>query len=109
MPTKKFSALADLPVTSSPKKKSFDHPLDDVGQEQIAAVTGRKGGGGGSVRKTIFLSPQLIADVDAEAEAEYGHGQKMQFWQWLVEEGWRQYQAGERPKVAEERVVRKLR
>lgn len=37
-------------------------------------VTGRKGGSGGSVRKTIFLSPQLIAEVDAEAEAEYGRG-----------------------------------
>lgn len=63
----------------------------------------------GRKRKTIFLPPELVDEIDATAKSE--GVQLMDFYHWLINEGWKAYLEGRvEPEVTEiTRVVRGLR
>ncbi|RMG94934.1 MAG: hypothetical protein D6706_13000 [Chloroflexi bacterium] len=109
MARKKFNLIPDDEVGPSPprkKKAAFDNPLEQTrsGRRKAARVAGRKTDAAGRIRKTIFLDPVTIDEIEAIAEAE-GY-RKMDFYEWLVLVGLQQFDRGMRPQVVDEPVVK---
>lgn len=91
-----------------PRKKEFDNPLEQTptGRRKAARVTGLNTDAAGRVRKTIFLDPTTINEIeDIVSEAGYS---KMDFYEWLILVGMQQFDRGIRPEV-EGRPVTKTR
>lgn len=109
MARKKFNLVPDDEAKPSPsrnKKPTFDNPLEQTrsGRRKASRVAGRSTDATGRVRKTIFLDPATIDEIDGLAEAE-GYG-KMDFYEWLVLMGLQQFDSGIRPQVLDEPVVK---
>lgn len=92
---------------SSSKKMEADLVRPGVTQREVSAAKGEKLIKGRK-RKTIFLPPELIEEIDAAAKEE--GVQLMDFYHWVVTEGWKRYREGEiQPNVTEVvQVVRGL-
>ena len=106
MAKKKFdlddSFLDDLPAKPAvARKKQFDDPLGGMGETAVSRASGQSTDAKGRVRKTIFLPPDLIWEVEQAIKQE-GYRSKMDFWHWLLAEGWNNYRDGQRPGLAEE-------
>lgn len=109
MARKKFDLGIDDTQSSPPPKKKknlFDNPLEQTrsGRQKASKVAGRNTDASGRVRKTIFLDPVTINEIEALA-ADEGYG-KMDFYEWLVLMGLQQFDAGVRPEVEDEPVVK---
>lgn len=109
MAKKKFDlGLDDQNYTQPPKKKKelFGNPLEQTrtGRKKAAKVTGQKTDASGRVRKTIFLDPLTIEDIE-DLAASHGYG-KMDFYEWLILTGLQQFDAGVRPEVEGQPVVK---
>lgn len=109
MARKKFDLGIDASrTTPSPKKKKnlFDNPLEQTrsGRQKASKVAGRNTDAAGRVRKTIFLDPVTIDEIEAMA-AEEGYG-KMDFYEWLVLMGLQQFDSGVRPEVEGQPTVK---
>lgn len=109
MAKKKFDLGISEELRSQPPKKKrelFDNPLEQTrsGRQKAAKVAGRKTDASGRVRKTIFLDPMTIDEIDEFASAE-GYG-KMDFYEWLVLTGLQQFDKGVRPEVEGQPIVR---
>ncbi len=92
---------------SSGKKLESNLIRKGVSRKKVAEAKGAKLIKGRK-RKTIFLPPELIEEIDAAAKQE--GVQLMDFYHWLVTEAWKAYGDGEiRPSVTEViQVVRGL-
>lgn len=109
MARKKFDLGIDDTQSAPPAKKKknlFDNPLEQTrsGRQKASKVAGRNTDAAGRVRKTIFLDPVTINEIEALA-ADEGYG-KMDFYEWLVLVGLQQFDAGVRPEVEDEPVVK---
>lgn len=109
MARKKFDlGIDEARATPPPKKKKnlFDNPLEQTrsGRQKASKVAGRNTDAAGRVRKTIFLDPMTIDEIEAVA-AEEGYG-KMDFYEWLVLMGMEQFDKGVRPEVEGQPVVK---
>ena len=101
--TKKFTddefmgTLEDVsqPATKG-KKGRFSDPMQGVSSATVAKAAGKNTDPRGRIRKTIFLPPETIAEIDDTAKRD-GYGSKMDFSHWLIKEGWAAYQNGKRP------------
>jgi hypothetical protein len=107
MARKKFNLGFDDTTSQPPRKKkgAFDNPLEQTqsGRRKASKVAGRKTDASGRIRKTIFLAPVTIDEIENIA-ADEGYG-KMDFYEWLVLVGLQQFGRGVRPEV-EEPVVK---
>jgi hypothetical protein len=89
-----------LPAPSSGKKKKFATGMDSVPVADTMKATGKgKQIVGGRKRKTIFLPPDVINKLDTEAKRL--KMAKMDWYEWLVAQGWKAYQNGARPEYEE--------
>lgn len=109
MARKKFDlGIDDGQRSAQPKKKKefFDNPLEQTraGRQKASKVAGRKTDATGRIRKTIFLDPVTIDEIEAVA-AEEGYG-KMDFYEWLILVGFQQFDKGIRPEVEGQPVVK---
>ncbi|MCB0000261.1 MAG: hypothetical protein KDE56_31065 [Anaerolineales bacterium] len=109
MARKKFDLGVDESrSTPSPKNKKslFHNPLEQtsLGRQKAAKVAGRNTDAAGRIRKTIFLDPITIDEIDRLA-AEEGYG-KMDFYEWLILMGLQQFDGGVRPTVEDNPVVK---
>ncbi len=110
MAKKKFDlGVAGESRSQPPKRKKrglFDNPLEQSrsGRQKAAKVAGRKTDASGRVRKTIFLDPMTIDEIEEFASLE-GYG-KMDFYEWLVLTGLEQFDKGVRPRVEDPPVVK---
>ena len=109
MARKKFDlGLDESRAAPAPKKKKnrFDNPLEQTrsGRQKASKVAGRNTDAAGRIRKTIFLDPVTIDEIEAVA-AEEGYG-KMDFYEWLVLMGMEQFDRGVRPEVEGQPVVK---
>jgi hypothetical protein len=109
MAKKKFDlGIADETRSHAPRKKkgSFDNALEQTpsGRRKASKVAGRKTDASGRVRKTIFLDPVTIDEIEDLAAAE-GYG-KMDFYEWLMLMGLQQFDRGIRPEVEDEPIVK---
>lgn len=109
MARKKFNLGADeSPSAPAPKNKKnlFNNPLEQtrLGRQKAAKVAGRNSDAAGRIRKTIFLDPVTIDEID-RLGAEEGYG-KMDFYEWLILMGLQQFDKGVRPAVEDAPVVR---
>ena len=109
MAKKKFDFVVTEETTSQPprkKKGSFDNPLEQThsGRQKASKVAGRKTDASGRVRKTIFLDPVTIAEIERIVTSD-GYG-KMDFYEWLVLMGLQQFDRGIRPEVEDEPIVK---
>ena len=88
------------------KKDFFDNPLEQTrsGRQKASKVAGRKTDASGRVRKTIFLDPVTIDEIEELAGLE-GYG-KMDFYEWLVLTGLQQFDEGVRPEVEGQPIVK---
>lgn len=99
MAKKKFDlGISDIP-SRPPKKKEFDNPLEQTstGRRKAAKVTGLNTDATGRVRKTIFLEPTTINEIE-DVASEHGYS-KMDFYEWLILVGMQQFDQGTRPEV----------
>lgn len=109
MARKKFE-LGDpegIPLSPPKKKKElFDNPLEQTrsGRQKASKVAGRKTDALGRVRKTIYLDPTTLDDIEALVESE-GYG-KMDFFEWLILMGIQQFEKGVRPEIEDKPVVK---
>lgn len=108
MARKKFNlepAAESSPAPPKKKKGLFDNPLEQTrsGRRKAAKVAGRKTDAAGRIRKTIFLDPVTIDEIEELAASE-GYG-KMDFYEWLILVGLQQFDKGLRPEVEDEPVV----
>ncbi|MCA9935855.1 MAG: hypothetical protein KC415_18095 [Anaerolineales bacterium] len=108
MARKKFNLQQTEETPPSPPRKkrgAFDNVLEQTrsGRRKAAKVAGRKIDAAGRIRKTIFLDPATIDEIEDLAAAE-GYG-KMDFYEWLVLVGLQQFDKGIRPEVEDEPVV----
>lgn len=100
--------FADLP-DRLPKEKSFGNMLaQGTSKQQVDSAKGNKVVGDRK-RKTIYLPPELIENIDFEAK-EQGFP-IMDFYHWLVNESWQAYKDGSlQAKMTEQvRVIRGLK
>ncbi len=109
MARKKFDlGMAEEAPAQSPRKKKglFENPLEQTrsGRQKASKVAGRKTDATGRVRKTIFLDPTTIDEIDTLSDA-HGYG-KMDFYEWLILIGLQQFDKGVRPEVENEPVVK---
>jgi len=109
MARKKFDlGLTENSLSQPPRKKKgvFDNPLEQTqsGRRKASKVAGRKTDASGRIRKTIFLAPLTINQIENLAATE-GYG-KMDFYEWLVLVGVQQFDQGVRPEVEEPPVVK---
>ena len=109
MAKKKFDlGITDERRSRAPKKKKnlFDNPLEQTrsGRQKASKVAGRKTDASGRVRKTIFLDPMTIDEIEVFAASE-GYG-KMDFYEWLILMGLQQFDKGIRPEVEGQPVVK---
>ncbi|MFZ1398769.1 MAG: hypothetical protein WAS33_17820 [Candidatus Promineifilaceae bacterium] len=109
MARKKFDLGIDEELRSAqPRKKKdlFDNPLEQTrsGRQKASKVAGRKTDAAGRIRKTIFLDPVTIDELEAVAATE-GYG-KMDFYEWLILVGFQQFDKGVRPEVEGQPVVK---
>jgi hypothetical protein len=109
MARKKFDLgiSEDAPAQSPRKKKElFENPLEQTrsGRQKASKVAGRQTDATGRVRKTIFLDPTTIDEVETLSDT-HGYG-KMDFYEWLVLIGLQQFGRGLRPEVEDEPVVK---
>jgi hypothetical protein len=91
---------------SRKKKDLFDNPLEQTrsGRKKAAKVAGRKTDAMGRIRKTIYMDPATIGDIEAIADSE-GYG-KMDFYEWLLLMGLQQFEQGVRPEIEDKPVVK---
>lgn len=109
MAKKKFDLGLPEEIYSPPPRKKkgiFDNPLEQTrsGRQKASRVAGRKTDALGRVRKTIFLDPVTIDEIEESAAAE-GYG-KMDFYEWLVLTGLQQFDMGVRPELEGQPVVK---
>jgi len=109
MARKKFDlGISEGTPAQPPRKKKelFENPLEQTrsGRQKASKVAGRKTDAAGRVRKTIFLDPTTIDEIEALSDSN-GYG-KMDFYEWLVLIGLQQFDRGLRPEVEDEPVVR---
>lgn len=109
MARKKFNLGVDEEHHSPPRRKKkdlFDNPLEQTrsGRQKASKVAGRKTDASGRIRKTIFLDPVTIDEIEAVA-ADEGYG-KMDFYEWLILMGFQQFDQGIRPEVEGQPVVK---
>ena len=109
MAKKKFDlGIAEEAQTQTPRKKKdlFDNPLEQtrLGRQKASRVAGRKTDGSGRIRKTIFLDPVTIDEIEGAAASE-GFG-KMDFYEWLILMGLQQFDDGVRPEVEGQPIVK---
>lgn len=109
MAKKKFDLGIDEARPAPPPKKKkelFDNPLEQTrsGRQKASKVAGRNTDAAGRIRKTIFLDPLTIDEIEAVA-LEGGYS-KMDFYEWLVLMGLQQFDSGIRPKVESQPVVK---
>jgi len=109
MARKKFDlGLPKDTLSQPPRKKKgfFDNPLEQTrsGRRKASKVAGRKTDASGRIRKTIFLTPITMDEIENLAAAE-GYG-KMDFYEWLVLVGLQQFDQGMRPEVEDQPVVK---
>jgi hypothetical protein len=109
MAKKKFDlGISGEAAQQPPKKKkdSFDNPLEQTqsGRQKAAKVAGRKTDAAGRIRKTIFLDPITIDEIENLAGSG-GYG-KMDFYEWLVLMGLQQFDEGVRPEVEGQPIVK---
>ncbi len=109
MAKKKFDlGISEETRFQLPKKKKdlFDNPLEQTraGRQKASKVAGRKTDASGRVRKTIFLDPITINEIEDLAASE-GYG-KMDFYEWLILMGVQQFDKGVRPEVEGQPIVR---
>ena len=76
--------------------KNFLDDLDFIPQTEVATASGKKLDTHGRVRKTIFLPPDLIADIESAFERD-GYTRLMDFYHWIMIQGWEAYTEGKRP------------
>lgn len=88
--------MDDLPVQPTSRKKDFDDPLAGTSARDVSQASGRKTDAKGRIRKTIFLPPDMIWEIDQTIEAE-GYTSKMDFYHWLIVRGWQAWKDGVRP------------
>lgn len=74
----------------------FSDPMDGASSNAVSKVSGKNTDPRGRVRKTIFLPPELIWEIDNTSKRD-GYASKMDFYHWLVTVGWAAYQDGKRP------------
>lgn len=108
MARKKFDLGIDGEQTAPPprQKKVFDNPLEQnrSGRQKAAKIAGRHTDAAGRIRKTIFLDPITIDEIEAIAvEESYG---KMDFYEWLILIGMEQFGKGVRPEVEGQPVIK---
>lgn len=104
--TKRSSALQTTPPPSSDRRRNKPKGklrTESVSKEQVSAAKGRKLIGG-RIRKTIYLPPDLIDEIDAEAQ---GVGVS-DFYHFLVASAWNLYKRGEIDLEYTEEVVKKV-
>ncbi len=110
MAKKKFDlGVNEERLSQPPKRKKkglFDNPLEQSrsGRQKASKVAGRKTDASGRVRKTIFLDPMTIDEIEEFASLE-GYG-KMDFYEWLVLTGLQQFDGGVQPRVEGQPVVK---
>ncbi|MFO7684105.1 MAG: hypothetical protein R6X34_29075 [Chloroflexota bacterium] len=109
MARKKFDlGISDEASAQPPRKKKdlFENPLEQTrsGRQKASKVAGRQTDASGRIRKTIFLDPTTIDEIEALSDAK-GYG-KMDFYEWLILMGLQQFDKGVRPEVEDEPVVR---
>lgn len=109
MARKKFDLGIDAARSTPPPKKKkelFENPLEQTrsGRQKAAKVAGRNTDAAGRIRKTIYLAPVTIDEIE-EMAAEEGYG-KMDFYEWLILMGLQQFDKGVRPQVEGEPVVK---
>lgn len=102
MARKKFELGIDepRPLTTPKKRKDlFENPLEQTrsGRQKASKVAGRNTDAVGRIRKTIFLDPVTIDEIEATVNAE-GYG-KMDFYEWLILMGLQQFENGVRPQT----------
>ena len=91
-----MNTLEDVSQPAKGKKGRFSDPMQGVSSATVAKASGKNTDPRGRVRKTIFLPPETIAEIDDTVKRD-GYGSKMDFYHWLVAEGWAAYQNGKRP------------
>ena len=109
MAKKKFDfGIAEETQTQPSRKKKdlFDNPLEQIrlGRQKASRVAGRKTDGSGRIRKTIFLDPIAIDEIEKVAASE-GFG-KMDFYEWLILIGLQQFDEGVRPEVESQPIIK---
>ncbi len=109
MAKKKFDLGFNEETRSPPPKKKkdlFENPLEQTrsGRQKASKVAGRNTDASGRVRKTIFLDPLTIREIE-DLAATGGYG-KMDFYEWLVLMGLQQFDEGVRPEVEGQPVVK---
>jgi hypothetical protein len=109
MAKKKFDLGITEETRSQPSRKKrdlFSNPLEQTrsGRQKASKVAGRNTDALGRVRKTIFLDPVTIDEIEEIAAAE-GYG-KMDFYEWLMLTGMEQFDKGMRPEVEGPPVVK---
>lgn len=77
------------------KRPSYDNPLDGVSAKKTARAINDTTMAGEEKRKTIYLPPAMIEQLDNLA-AQEGVSIK-DFYRWLLEVGYEAYLAGDRP------------
>jgi hypothetical protein len=111
--SKKFDLndfMDELPDIPAVKKKSgsFDDPLGGLDATSVTRVTGQNTDAKGRVRKTIFLPPDLIWRIEEAAKRE-GYTRLMDFYHWLMAEGWAQWEGGKRPEAESVTTTREIK
>lgn len=109
MARKKFNlgVSTDAPTSASKKKRDlFENPLEQTqsGRKKASRITGRKTDAAGRVRKTIFLEPTSINEIE-DLASQHGYS-KMDFYEWLILMGLDQFLDGIRPEIEARSVVR---
>ena len=109
MARKKFDLGISEEITPQlPKKKKdlFENPLEQTrsGRQKASKIAGRKTDALGRVRKTIYLDPTTIDNIETQIDAE-GYG-KMDFYEWLMLMGLQQFENGVRPEIEDRPVVK---
>lgn len=109
MARKKFDLVTPEEIAPPPprrKKELFENPLEQTrsGRQKASKVAGRKTDAAGRVRKTIFLDPTTIDEIEALSDSG-GYG-KMDFYEWLILIGLQQFDRGLRPEIEDAPVVR---
>lgn len=111
MAKKNFSLLNDLPGNNKPvpstRRKSFDNALDGLNQEQVQQVTHDKSLVRGRRRKTIFLTDNILMEIEQIISQE-GYS-VMDFYEWLVSKGIEQYRQGVRPEFVTEITTKRIK
>lgn len=104
--TKRPSAPQTTPPPSIDRRRNKPKGklrTESVSKDQVSAAKGRKLISG-RIRKTIYLPPDLIDEIDAEAQ---GVGVS-DFYHFLVASAWDLYQRGEIDLEYTEEVVKKV-